>query len=410
MKQPGNIAGRMVNAYPQRIEAEYREELVRRPALAGELAYLRIMRAIEEAIAEHEAKVASQRDLGLRDDADLPYDPQRALVLVQRALGGARVGYLNTVGDIDTDALVQRARAVDALATRVQVEIAESVPGIRTTADPTVGYVLQQSWARENVGLIKSVDTDFFDDLAVQVTDAVKQGKSTAALAELIQARTGVAESRAAFIARDQIAKLNGKVVQQRQQGLGVKRYRWRTVGDERVRDSHRAHDGKIFEWSKPPPGTGHPGHDFNCRCFAEPIFDDELLDGSPDDSPEQIAAQQEAERREMARAEARARRAAEQVAQQAREAAATAERRAAFMRELEQQSRREQAAAAARAEQQQQALVRQIEEDIRKQLAAQPGTVRLANGSTLVEAADGRTATLTLPDGQTRIVSLVPA
>ena len=33
-----------------------------------------------------------------------------------------------------------------------------------------------------------------------------------------------------------------------------------------------------------------------------------------------------------------------------------------------------------------------------------------VANGSTLVEAADGRTATLTLPDGQTRIVSLVPA
>lgn len=399
----------MMNAYPALIEAEYREELVRRPALAGELAYLRIMAAIKEAIAEHEAIVANQRDLGLRDDADLPYDPQRALVLVQRALAGARTGYLST-NDVDTDALIQRARAVDALATRVQVEIAESVPGIRTTADPTVGYVLQQAWARENVGLIKSVDTDFFDDLAVKVTEAVTKGTSTQALAELIQTRTGVAEGYAARIARDQIAKLNGKVVQQRQQGLGVKRYRWRTVGDERVRDTHRAHDGKIFEWSKPPPGTGHPGHDYNCRCFAEPIFDDEMLDDSPDDSPEQRAAQQEAERRVAARAEARARKLAEQVAQEARAQAATAERRMSFMRELEQQARREQAAAAARAEQQQQALVRQIEEEVRQQLAAQPGTVRLANGSTLVEAADGRTATLTLPDGQTRIVSLVPA
>ena len=410
MKQPGNIAGRMRNAYPAQIEAEYRDELVRRPALAGELVLARIMRAIAEAVAEHEAKVSREREVGLREDAELPYDPTRALVLVQRALGGARVGYLNTVGDIDTDALVQRARAVDALATRVQVEIAESVPGIRTTSDPTVGYVLQQSWARENVGLIKSVDTDFFDDLAVEVADAVKQGKSTTALAALIQARTGVAESRAAFIARDQISKLNGKVVQQRQQGLGVKRYRWRTAGDERVRDSHRAHDGKIFEWSKPPPGTGHPGHDYNCRCFAEPIFDDEMLDDSPDDSPEQIAAQQEAERRVAARNEARARKFAEQIAQEARAQAATAERRASFMRELERQAQREQAAALQRAREQQLVQAKQLEDEVNAALSAKPGTVRLSNGATLVESPDGKTFTLTLPDGQKRLVSLEPA
>jgi SPP1 gp7 family putative phage head morphogenesis protein len=314
------------------------------------------------------------------------------------------------VGQIDIDAVLQRARAVDALATRVQVELAESVPGIRTTSDPTVGYVLQQAWARENVGLIKTVDTDLFDDLATHITAAVTKGQSTSALAALIQARTGAAERHAAFIARDQIAKLNGKVVQQRQQGLGVKRYRWRTVGDERVRDTHRAHDGKIFEWSKPPPGTGHPGHDYNCRCFAEPIFDDEMLDDSPDDTPEMRAAQQEAERRVAERAAARARRQAEEVARIAREAAATSERRAAFMRELEREAQRAQTEALRRAQDEQRALAERLQAEVNAALNAKPGTVRLSNGATIAESPDGKTVTLTLPDGQKRLVSLEPA
>jgi SPP1 gp7 family putative phage head morphogenesis protein len=46
--------------------------------------------------------------------------------------------------------------------------------------------------------------------------------------------------------------------------------YVWRTVGDERVRLSHAANDGRMFAWDE-PPATGHPGEDFGCRCRAEP-------------------------------------------------------------------------------------------------------------------------------------------
>jgi hypothetical protein len=45
--------------------------------------------------------------------------------------------------------------------------------------------------------------------------------------------------------------------------------YIWRTRGDGKVRASHAANDGRIFAWDDPPP-TGHPGEDYNCRCFAE--------------------------------------------------------------------------------------------------------------------------------------------
>lgn len=47
--------------------------------------------------------------------------------------------------------------------------------------------------------------------------------------------------------------------------------YIWRTQRDGDVRPSHAANEGRIFSWNNPPP-TGHPGEDYGCRCYAEPI------------------------------------------------------------------------------------------------------------------------------------------
>jgi SPP1 gp7 family putative phage head morphogenesis protein len=46
--------------------------------------------------------------------------------------------------------------------------------------------------------------------------------------------------------------------------------YVWHTRNDEKVRPSHRANDGHLFDWSD-SPATGHPGADYNCRCQAIP-------------------------------------------------------------------------------------------------------------------------------------------
>ena len=47
--------------------------------------------------------------------------------------------------------------------------------------------------------------------------------------------------------------------------------YIWRTVGDGDVRSTHVARDGHTFRWSDNLRG-GHPGEDYNCRCWAEPV------------------------------------------------------------------------------------------------------------------------------------------
>jgi SPP1 gp7 family putative phage head morphogenesis protein len=53
--------------------------------------------------------------------------------------------------------------------------------------------------------------------------------------------------------------------------------YIWRTQGDDKVRPSHAANEGKIFMWNKRPP-TGHPGEDYGCRCWAEPYSAKEFV------------------------------------------------------------------------------------------------------------------------------------
>ena len=59
-----------------------------------------------------------------------------------------------------------------------------------------------------------------------------------------------------------------------KQQSRPTSHYIWRTRRDNKVRPSHAANDGKIFAWDD-PPGTGHPGDDYGCRCTAEPYLPD---------------------------------------------------------------------------------------------------------------------------------------
>jgi SPP1 gp7 family putative phage head morphogenesis protein len=56
-----------------------------------------------------------------------------------------------------------------------------------------------------------------------------------------------------------------------------TERYIWRTQEDGRVRPSHAANNGKIFEWDNPPP-TGHPGQAYGCRCWAERVAPDKAV------------------------------------------------------------------------------------------------------------------------------------
>ena len=124
---------------------------------------------------------------------------------------------------------------------------------------------------RNNVELIKSVPRQHLDKIKVAIEKGIANGDDSYSLKQVISEVNGQNSRRAKLIARDQLQKLNGVLVQARQQSIGVNGYIWRTSHDERVRQSHKDNDGKSYQWNSPPRGTGHPGEDINCRCVAEP-------------------------------------------------------------------------------------------------------------------------------------------
>lgn len=141
-----------------------------------------------------------------------------------------------------------------------------------------------KEWVDYNVSLIKTIPEETLDKMREIVYDGFTKGKTTTRMIKEIQRAYGVSKRRAELIARDQTAKLNGQIQRAQQLDAGITEYIWYTTGDERVRDSHKALNGKKFSWNDPPvvdERTGrkcHPGEDYQCRCIGRPVFKKETL------------------------------------------------------------------------------------------------------------------------------------
>ncbi len=137
---------------------------------------------------------------------------------------------------------------------------------------------LTRGWVRENVRLIKSIETESLREVEGIVARSVRAGIRANEIADQVEARFGVTRSRANLIGRDQISKWNGTLTQQRQEESGITSYIWRTSRDERVRPMHAALEGTEHKWTEPPVTNSkgdrnHPGGDYQCRCTAEPVI-----------------------------------------------------------------------------------------------------------------------------------------
>lgn len=139
----------------------------------------------------------------------------------------------------------------------------------------------------ENVGLIRSIADERMPAFKNRLVGMITKDQNVRTIAEAIQKNFRTTKTKARLLARDQIGKLNGELNQHRQESIGGKRYRWRTARDLRVRGNpsglypnakhdHWKREGKIFSWANPPAG-GHPGQDFECRCYAEMVMEDVL-------------------------------------------------------------------------------------------------------------------------------------
>lgn len=141
-------------------------------------------------------------------------------------------------------------------------------------------------FAAVNVDLIKTVPDRYFDRIRRDVLEAFESGMHPDTLSEHFQEDYDMSENDAERIASDQIGKLNGELNQERQESLGVTKFIWHGTLDNRERDSHRELEGQEFPWEEPPTDeeTGEeiiPGSAINCRCWAEPVFSEILVEAA---------------------------------------------------------------------------------------------------------------------------------
>lgn len=171
----------------------------------------------------------------------------------------------------------------------------KSAIGISFPDDESWWPEARKMWQDSNYETIRSDIKKYIADINTATEQAVTNGWSVKALADkIIALDTKITKSRANFIARDQIGKLNGTITQKRMQDAGLSMYVWDTSGDERVRESHAVMEGLLCRWDDatvcsydggrtwvPRPAGAvlmHPGMDYQCRCCADAYFN-ELLD-----------------------------------------------------------------------------------------------------------------------------------
>lgn len=148
----------------------------------------------------------------------------------------------------------------------------------RVTEDREVQAAMRLFTDR-NVSLIRTIDPRLHKKLAGEITTLIEGGQAfdQQALTKTLQSGYNSAGYNLKRIVRDQTNKGLADLNQLRQQQVGIEQYVWVTMGDEAVRSSHAALNGKTFDWISPPP-QGHPGSEVLCRCVAQGI----LPEGSP--------------------------------------------------------------------------------------------------------------------------------
>ncbi len=205
-------------------------------------------------------------------------------------------------------ALEDYAKLIEPWATRQSAKLLDSVLNSNkrayTNKSKALGKVLNLGVADQEVGaaarkmlneqvaLIKSIPVEAGLRAQKLAYEAVLAGTRAEVNADTLQElqkqfglSTEVATFRAYRISRTETARANAAFNQSRATAVGSRQYRWHNSGDADVRHSHKIYKGKplqgrIFSWDSPPTlsdgMTGHPGTFPFCRCFAEPIFEDE--------------------------------------------------------------------------------------------------------------------------------------
>lgn len=287
---------------PRLLEVEYAKALIRVVINPVRKAYAPLVKEVRERTAE--AKKTADRM-----DALSPKTRARAIL----AEAGRKIA-----GAIKNAPLADLAKKfAKRTQTHQRVQLNKQVRHV-LGVDPTImdkGLAQRVGmFVKDNVALVKRVPKELHDDLSDIVEDGIMGGWTTADLADRIEERFDISERHARLIASDQITSFYADVNHARQQEMGVDKFIWRTVHDERVRGdpdgkypnalpSHFDLDGQMFSYDDPPQPEGAdepilPGGPVSCRCYADPVLSDlneeEESEGEEEDPEEEDPEEEE--------------------------------------------------------------------------------------------------------------------
>ncbi len=226
----------------------------------------RHMRAVTESAIGHELA-------GWVHTSDRPYTRKDgASDDVITKFAGIRIALEK--GEFSTSALKARAekqgrRTAEAQKAELQRQLSVAIGVQVPISDKTLGPKVE-AFTAENVGLIQSIPQQSLQQVQQVILRGLSGGDRADQIAEDIQKRFDVSESRAALIANDQTLKFFSSLNETRQREIGLTHFIWATANTERTCDICEPLDGKRFSWANAPgggPGQIHP----NCMCSADP-------------------------------------------------------------------------------------------------------------------------------------------
>lgn len=171
------------------------------------------------------------------------------------------------------------------LANKVQLgESLKKISGGLTIPVPTMTATLAEKLKAstvENVALITNISQQYQERITGAVMRSIQSGGNGAQdILEEVRKIGGMSERRAQLVARDQVAKVTSALNVERSKAAGIKQWSWvHSGGGAEPRKMHLDLDGKVFNYSDPPPviaedGTrGYPGYLPNCRCVQAPVL-----------------------------------------------------------------------------------------------------------------------------------------
>lgn len=205
----------------------------------------------------------------LHDDDDNSDDIAAAIAIMIVAINGS-------VSDATITAMATRfVSSVDSFSyVNVQAQ-AQHVKLQAIKSNSTIDAYTKMK-VKENVSLIKSMKSQFTDQLEKRVYHSISNGGGISDINRYLTQTARLTNNQASLIANDQTGSIIGQLDGYRSQRAGASGYIWQSMEDSRVRPRHQDLDQTFNQYNDSNSGDGGllPGEPIRCRCVALPSFD----------------------------------------------------------------------------------------------------------------------------------------